>query len=69
MHLPEALHSGAAVFAQSAAVTHCTHVESATLHRAVGAAHVASVEQPPRHLRLSGSQMGVAPPQSAFERH
>jgi hypothetical protein len=59
----------AGVPAQSALVTHCTHADVVVLHLGAAAEHCASAVQPARHLSSSGSQIGAATPQSAFDVH
>jgi hypothetical protein len=55
--------------AQSAFVSHSTHVDVATSQeRATAPVHCASEVQPTRHLKVPGSHTGAAVPQSAFER-
>ena len=68
MHAPSGLHKGAAA-PQSAPVLHWTHALRVTLQRGKGAAQVASLVHPARHFSSCTSQMGVEPPQSAFDKH
>jgi hypothetical protein len=56
------------VAAQSAEVAHWTQSETIVLQTGTGAAQFALVLQPARQTLSTGSQMGNAEPQSAFER-
>ena len=57
------------VAAHSVFDRHWTQVDVDALHFDAVAGHCASLVQPARHRNASGSQMGEAVPQSAFERH
>jgi len=62
------LHTGLAT-GQSEFFKHATHWLSVVLQNGVGAAQLALLVQPSRHMKSCGLQIGRALPQSAFDRH
>jgi hypothetical protein len=66
---PPGSQMGVDVPAHWAFVRHCTHDDVMVLQCGAAAGQEASLVQPVRHVKPSGSQIGALVPQSALERH